>query len=194
MSCQKIEIFESQGKYYVLDGIKYDIHFPLAWAVDHKQDTGPKVCGNCSSYGKINNVFVCYCANCYMMYEGRRGGQVMVADHLDEESLWDELFYLRGVSKSKIGLSDSDNSDYLIESWAGPEEENNVLEEQQKLIKCYRTDRLMTIEKAKKRLEELKYSSETFYNDYSRLGRRERLDGADIQEEIEYLEDKILRY
>lgn len=192
MSCRTIEVYEGQGKYYVLDDIKYDIHFPITWALDHKLDTGPKECGNCSSYGTINNVFVCYCANCYMLYEGRRGGQVLVADALNDDELWENLPYLKGVPKSKIGVSNCDNGDYLIESWAGPE--NNELEEQQKLIKCYRTEQLITIEDAKKRLNDLKYSSRVFYSDDSRMGRRDRLDCAEIQEEIEYLEDRILRY
>ena len=71
----KIKVYENErgGKYYCYDGIMYDIHFPLAWAIGNDFDNyrnddylalGPKHCGNCAFYGTIRGVFVGYCANC----------------------------------------------------------------------------------------------------------------------------------
>jgi len=102
-----------QGRYYMVDGFKYDEHFPQEWARDHKlyffgeefmYSSGPKGCGNCNTYGSINGVFVFYCANCFKnLYSGSRGGFIYCSDDTTEEELWREMPYMNGVKFSEIG-------------------------------------------------------------------------------------------
>ena len=59
---------------YSLRGITYHKNFPVSWAINHKQDTGPEDCLNCSSYGYCNEVFIGYCSSCAIWkYKGARG-------------------------------------------------------------------------------------------------------------------------
>lgn len=86
------QVFQgTHGKYYVVDGVKYDIHFPVAWATDHwnyeasrdyelfdnDEDyaklTGPLHCNNCQHYASFRGVVVAYCSNCVYAYGGLRG-------------------------------------------------------------------------------------------------------------------------
>ena len=114
-----IKIYQgAQGKYYKVKGIKYDINFPLKWALNHKtfpmenyddDASGPRDCGNCEAYGTIRGVFVGYCCNCirnYSEYNMSRG--VLYAPGLDiaslkNEDMWRRLPYMNGVKKSMIG-------------------------------------------------------------------------------------------
>ena len=66
---------EYGGKYYILNGIKYHISFPLSYALSHKRGTGPEDCGNCAHFGSIssNKVFLGYCSNCSVSYDYERG-------------------------------------------------------------------------------------------------------------------------
>jgi hypothetical protein len=118
-----ISIFENKGKYYIIDGFKYDIHFPLAWALDHRNyepfydektnetrifGTGPKECRNCNADGSINGVFVGYCTTCLQhLYNYKRGDHSiapgMPINTLDESSLWKKYPYMDGIRISEIG-------------------------------------------------------------------------------------------
>ena len=62
---------EYGGKYYILNGVKYHISFPLPYALSHKRGTGPEECGNCADFGSIgfNKVFLGYCGNCAGDYD-----------------------------------------------------------------------------------------------------------------------------
>lgn len=103
----------AQGEYYVIDGIKYDVHFPQEWANDHKDfpqgypyedllaTTGPEKCGNCEFYGSLRGVFVGYCRNCAREYEFKRGGGFCF-DYCHEE-MWENLDYMKGVRLAQIG-------------------------------------------------------------------------------------------
>lgn len=103
----------AQGKYYVVDGFKYDEHFPKEWALNHwaypsdttgKTMSGPKSCRNCRSYGSINGVFVFYCANCTTkVYNGQRGGYILSAQDTTESELWREFPYMNCVTFDEIG-------------------------------------------------------------------------------------------
>jgi len=109
-----------QGKYYVIDGEKYDIHFPLYWAKCHnvanpeypEDIPGPKTCLNCKEIGSINGVFVAYCLNCacYVFEETREGFDGT------PESL-QSLSYMRDVPISEIGDVDEEDmsDDYCID-------------------------------------------------------------------------------
>jgi len=122
----KVYANERGGKYYCYDGIMYDIHFPLAWAIGNDFDNycnddypamGPKHCGNCAFYGTIRGVFVGYCANCaHYCYELNtifRGG----IEHVPGEEIvfptkaafsYEELVahypYMKGAIIGQIGL------------------------------------------------------------------------------------------
>lgn len=177
MSVQ-INTTPSGNKFYVIDNIKYDIHFPLHWAIDHKEDTGPIQCANCECYGKLNHVFVCYCANCYRVYEGKRGGKIICAEDAKEQELWEVLPYLDGLHKHQIGCVTYDDLAKF------PTEPIRIL--------AYRGNTYITLEEAINRLEELK-DYETMYDDddYYCNSRKGRLDYAEFLEEMVYLEAKI---
>lgn len=104
------------GKYYDINNMKYDIHFPIEWATDHKSyiedgvdvegsRSGPENCGNCKSVGEIHGVFAFYCANCTdFVYNGTRG-EIGIYDGftITEDEMHKAFHYLRNVSKDQIG-------------------------------------------------------------------------------------------
>ena len=110
------------GKYYILDGEKYDIHFPLFWALTHKLKnekeqiySGPKDCNNCKKYGSVNNVFVKYCNQCCDLYDGERGiNPENIFDEYASIDMWLDLPYMRGVYYNNIGYKDKINDDCNI--------------------------------------------------------------------------------
>ena len=61
-----------KGLFYIIDGFRYYIRFPIKWALDHKvlsgNVSGPKECLNCAMYGTCCQVFVGYCDNCLRNY------------------------------------------------------------------------------------------------------------------------------
>ncbi len=103
----------AQGKYYVVDGKKYDEHFPQAWALNHqacsgdyagRTMSGPKLCQNCNTYGSINGVFVFYCANCTKyVFNGQRGGYIISSQDTTEGELWKQFPYMNCVTFDEIG-------------------------------------------------------------------------------------------
>ena len=110
-----------QGRYYIVDGFKYDEHFPQEWATNHLSipsfnddsiiASGPKACNNCRTYGTVNDVFVGYCGNCvaYIYNDKSRGGFdccVDIKNDITEETLWCEYKYMNGVKFNEIGDSD----------------------------------------------------------------------------------------
>lgn len=104
------------GKYYICNDQKYDIHFPVEWATDHRsyiQDgvevegscSGPENCGNCNDCGKIHGVFAFYCANCTdFVYKGTRGSTDMYDGFtITDDEMHKAFHYLQNVSKDQIG-------------------------------------------------------------------------------------------
>ena len=121
-----IEIFDNSlgSQYYILGGHRFDINFPIKWAVENLNEYdgetallrhGPVHCGNCAAFGAINNVFVGYCANCALYeYNYSRGngfnsvGIEQIVDHLGEElnpqnSIWNT--YMENVQQDQIGVN-----------------------------------------------------------------------------------------
>jgi hypothetical protein len=106
-----------QGKYYIIDGCKYDIHFPLEWALTMGGCSGPKYCENCEHFGSINGVFVGYCGNCGMyIYDSNRshinqaiGYTSEGKFYTSEEQLWIELPYMKGIPITQIGDNDQEH-------------------------------------------------------------------------------------
>lgn len=170
----KIRETKSGNKFYVLDDVMYDIHFPLCWAIDHMPGTGPVECQNCDCYGKINHVFVAYCANCVMKYsdvDAERSSYI--PPNVTDEMLWNLFGYLNEVpnAKSKIGFCES----YYDERY----------------IPSYRGDVLMSPREVFARIEELKVSCEDYEKEGGLDNRRDRMDYADILEQIIYLHDIV---
>jgi hypothetical protein len=78
-----IPVFEDEEqdcKYYLVDGVKYHMRFPLEWALNHLRFhntrnvispivTGPKGCPNCAYFGLHDGMFMGYCLNCLTQYE-----------------------------------------------------------------------------------------------------------------------------
>ena len=115
-----VPVFEGvQGRFYLVDGEKYSVYFPIAWAHEHitfyneeeqELGTGPKKCGNCKKYGSIRGVFVGYCSNCLENYHdsGYWRGSLTAPpgssiSMLEESDMWSQYPYLSGVKKYSLG-------------------------------------------------------------------------------------------
>ena len=115
-----VPVFEGvQGRFYLVDGEKYSVYFPIAWAHQHitfyneeeeELGTGPKNCGNCKKYGSIRGVFVGYCSNCLENYHDSgywRGSLTAPPGSsitmLKEREMWSQYPYLSGVKKYSLG-------------------------------------------------------------------------------------------
>ena len=118
---ESIAVFQgAQGKFYLVNGYKYHIRFPMDWAYTHKafrlpeevefnDGSGPEYCGNCAAYGSIRGVFVGYCSNCLKNYidtnepRGRLTAPGTSIDMVDNDTIWQEYPYMYGIPKSEIG-------------------------------------------------------------------------------------------
>jgi len=110
-----------QGEYYVIDGIKYDAHFPEEWARDHKDfeqephedylaRTGPEKCGNCAFYGTLRGVFIGYCGNCAREYNFERGRSFCF--DFTQEEMWEKLDYMKNVPITQVGDEEIETENY----------------------------------------------------------------------------------
>ena len=59
---------KSMPKFYDYNGQQYSTCFPIEWATNHFEKTGPIECMNCLHYGCSDGVFTTYCINC-QVYE-----------------------------------------------------------------------------------------------------------------------------
>ena len=123
-----IPVFQgAQGKFYVVDGYKYHVSFPIQWALSHNNgdSCGPISCGNCVAYGTIRGVFVGYCGTClnnYKNYANIWRGNCMGGldvNVLSNQTIWNMYPYMSGVRKSQIG----DEPDAIIEDEEDDEED-----------------------------------------------------------------------
>jgi hypothetical protein len=109
----------AQCKYYIVNGKKYHLRFPMEWAHTHKtfiinggeyeHKSGPEDCGNCDLYGSNRGVFVGYCGNCLHNYietnepRGRLVAPSLSVDMLENDDIWLQYPYMYNVPKSEIG-------------------------------------------------------------------------------------------
>lgn len=124
-----------QGKYYVVDGKKYDTNFPDEWALNHlaskeganrMEMSGPAHCANCLAYGSINGVFVFYCGNCTRyINKGTRGGNLYCNVDITEGDLWRECDYMNGVLFDEIGDTKDPTHRSELYDWEFDEKEQN---------------------------------------------------------------------
>jgi hypothetical protein len=139
-----IEIFNNTlgGQYYILEGQRFDINFPIKWAIENligNEKVGPFHCDNCAIYGLLNGVFIGYCSNCAVdKYNYSRGngfnavGVEQIVDHLGEElnpqnSIWNT--YMENVNIEQIGLQIINVEDEEYEEEEEDEEEEEIEEE-----------------------------------------------------------------
>jgi len=106
-------------RYYSYRGKLYAPTFPEEWAKTHLRHTGPNNCANCAKYGYWKGVFIGYCANCAIYYNGYRGrgfiyygkevtydyitGQLLPCDTNTTKSVFDT--YLKGVELEYVGFA-----------------------------------------------------------------------------------------
>ena len=118
---ESIAVFQgAQCKFYLVNGHKYHIRFPMDWAHNHKafrlvgevefnDGSGPEHCGNCATHGSIRGVFVGYCSNCLQNYidtnepRGRLVAPSLSVDMLENDDIWIQYPYMYNVPKSEIG-------------------------------------------------------------------------------------------
>jgi len=109
----------AQSKYYIVNGKKYHLRFPMEWAHNHKyfiinggeyeDKSGPEDCGNCDVYGSIRGVFVGYCGNCLHNYietnepRGRLVAPGLSVGMLENDDIWIQYPYMYNIPKSEIG-------------------------------------------------------------------------------------------
>jgi hypothetical protein len=115
----------SNGEYYSVNGINYDIHFPIEWVfqtpiITYPEENdcfGPEECNVCAEYGYYNGVFIGYCLYCANKADFKRGNGMMSVgveidnlsaklnnipiEYKDKESMWN--VYMQAVSFEEIG-------------------------------------------------------------------------------------------
>ena len=104
-----IEIFDNSlgSQYYILGGHRFDINFPIKWAVENLNENendeniqvgpvvGPVHCGNCATFGVINNVF-----------SSLESNYIIVGTHMGDE-----------FRETKIILTKEDNENHFVWCW-----------------------------------------------------------------------------
>jgi len=162
--------------HYEYDDVLYVSTFPIDWATEHIEGTGPKECNNCKYYGSWDNVFLGYCGNCARyIYNGKRG--MGFIDQLDEMNPTDPrsatLTYLKGLDIDSIRLDANINRQGLCDD---PEckfcntadNEKNEIDE----IIEWMEKRHQEMEEASIRLHEewIKYGMDDLYDDIQYYG------------------------
>ena len=60
--------------YYFVGNHRYHEDFPVEWARNHADGTGPEQCDYCADFGVLDGVFYGYCSNCAInVYHGEAG-------------------------------------------------------------------------------------------------------------------------
>jgi len=95
-------------KFYDYNGQKYSNCFPIEWATNHFEKTGPYECINCLHYGCVENVFTNYCINCqeYEYNFTRIVGNYSTTDYVHSYNDSDN-----DISDDEYNSDNSDNSD-----------------------------------------------------------------------------------
>jgi hypothetical protein len=124
-----------QGRFYYHNGIWYDCHFPVAYALDHNPteytaECGPERCALCSTYGYVRNVFVGYCWDCAAAYQVPRGCAAVKMDEevfcfpsFSQENVELRIPYMVGVSLEEIGNEEEQKEEQEQEQQQEQEQE-----------------------------------------------------------------------
>jgi hypothetical protein len=94
-----VEIKKYKGsygsEYYNVNGINYDIHFPIEWVfqppmIESEMDPpcfGPEECNLCAEHGYYGGVFIGYCLHCAKHADFQRGnGMISPGVEIDPKS------------------------------------------------------------------------------------------------------------
>jgi len=119
--------------YYVYDEEKYTLTFPLQLAMNFKEGTGPKECGNCDYFGRWNGVMIGLCANCaFYDYKFEYGpGFISLGFEFTDNPHWTNRItaletYLKDVALDNIG--DKNICDSFLQILEEEEEEEEQRE------------------------------------------------------------------
>lgn len=124
-----VEIKKYKGsygsEYYSVNGINYDIHFPIEWVFQppinvSEMDTpcfGPEECNLCAEHGYYGGVFIGYCLHCAKHADFQRGNGMISPgveidpksadqfgipiEYKDENSMWN--VYMQTAELCEIG-------------------------------------------------------------------------------------------
>jgi hypothetical protein len=162
----------SHGLYYRLNGMNYDIRFPLVWAMEHlESESGPINCSNCFDFGHYNGVFLAYCANCSeFIHNDERG-------HYDEDASTkmklENFDYMKGVSWDQIGDNilkkehevpfhdDEDEEDYSVFDYlAADANKSNLVYDYEICLTPSTTDSSLDNEEEEEEMKEMKEMKE----------------------------------
>jgi len=102
----------SNGEYFCVNNINYDIHFPIDWVFQippHEElEFGPETCYDCFQYGYYNGVFIGYCPKCASITNYQRGNGMIgngiereTPELLQQNSIWN--LYLQNTCLEEIG-------------------------------------------------------------------------------------------
>jgi len=126
-----------QGRFYYHNGIWYDCHFPVAYALDHNpteytSECGPERCASCSTYGYVRNVFVGYCWDCAAAYQVPRGCAAVKMDEevfcfpsFSQENVELRIPYMVGVSLEEIGNEEQEQEQEQQQEQEQGEDDDN---------------------------------------------------------------------
>jgi len=71
---EEVDDLYIHGGYYFVGNHRYYEDFPVEWARNHVDGTGPEQCDTCAEFGVLDGVFYGYCSNCAInVYHGEAG-------------------------------------------------------------------------------------------------------------------------
>lgn len=100
--------------FYEYAGQKYSITFPIHWAADHKEGTGPLECDTCKQYGCEDGIFKNYCLRC------------LTNDYPDMERFNSSFSYTNNNINVSISNDDDDETDISVISEYTDDIENGI--------------------------------------------------------------------
>jgi hypothetical protein len=140
--------------YYIHNGQKYHLQFPIGWALDHRgfvktnDDStvyeafcsGPKGCYNCRGFMQMNDIFIGYCSNCLYWYEQiglNRGKYCAIRFPVWEmsEKVIEHVYpYMNGFQRQSLseGYGNFQTKVDLIDGEIIEEEENAIENEEER--------------------------------------------------------------
>ena len=144
---KNIKMQEIKSNYYNHKGVLYTKTFPKKWIRHCINGTGPHNCFQCMEHGFWNGVFIGYCKDCALLYQGNRGRGFIstgVESYYHNVAYIPSIFstYMKDISSHNIGdinIVDSaalcmmddplpDNDEIEYETYFGyyPSSNNNI--------------------------------------------------------------------
>lgn len=104
-------MYKSMPKFYDYNGQQYSICFPIEWATNHFEETGPFECMNCLHYGCTDDIFTNYCLNCqeYEYNFTRVPGNNIICNSINQYNL-----ELNSIDDDYDNISDISENENLL--------------------------------------------------------------------------------